>query len=246
MVAPNPGPFTLDGSVSWVVGQRRLIVVDPGPDVDSHARALVAFCRGADEVRVALTHGHGDHAGGVDLFVSALREAAGLEVSALVGSGHPRAVPLREGERVPSDHGDLVCVPTPGHSRDHVAWHWPAAGALFSGDHILGHGDTTWVGEYSGCVADYLASLDRVRELELAVIHPGHGPDLTDPSAAVTRFEEHRRARIAQVRTLRRERPAAGLDDLFPAIYGDAVPPGLEGAARASLWALMEYVDTDG
>lgn len=246
MVAPNPGPFTLDGSVSWVVGQDEVVVVDPGPDVESHVRALGAFCRRATRVRIALTHGHGDHAGGVDRLAALVAELPETELVEIVGSGHPGARPLDDGEAVFSDHGELRCVPTPGHSADHVAYHWPEARALFSGDHILGTGDTTWVGEYPGCVADYLASLERVRALALDVVYPGHGPDIDDPGAAVERFAAHRQARIEQVRAVRREQPDADLDELFRAVYGDRVPAGLQGAARASLAALVEYVDTEG
>lgn len=246
VVAPNPGPFTLGGSISWIVGQNEVVVVDPGPDVESHLRALAAFCRRARSVRIALTHGHGDHAGGVDRLLYLLRNTERPIPVEVVGSGHPGARPLGEGDAVPSDHGALVCVPTPGHTADHLAYHWPRARALFSGDHLLGEGDTTWVGEYRGCVADYLNSLERVRVLELQRIHPGHGATLTDPSAALDRFEAHRRGRIRRVRALRREAPEAGAEELFGRVYGDRVPPGLVDAARRSLAALVEYVDTHG
>jgi glyoxylase-like metal-dependent hydrolase (beta-lactamase superfamily II) len=246
VVAPNPGPFTLDGSISWVVGHEDVVIVDAGPEIESHLQTLVAFCRRARRVRIALTHGHGDHAGGADRLLSLLRRGRDARAVEVVGSGHPNARPLVAGEEVGTDHGALVCIPTPGHAADHLAFHWPAARALFAGDHVLGRGDTTWVGEYPGCVADYLASLARVRALDLDVIHPGHGPSLTDPAAAVDRFEAHRRDRIRRVADLRKAHPGADADELFAAVYGSDVPAGLEGAARRSLAALVEYVDTEG
>ncbi|NNK63468.1 MAG: MBL fold metallo-hydrolase [Gemmatimonadetes bacterium] len=241
--ADNPGPFTFDGTVSYILGHSDRVILDPGPNVDDHVRALVRGVAGAARVRIVLTHGHPDHAGGVDALVRALEEA-GSAPSDIVGAGHPDARPLSADEAVVFDAGRLVAVPTPGHTRDHLAWWWPERGGLFTGDHVLGHGDTTWVAEYPGCVADYLASLERVRRLEPLVVHPGHGPDLDDPPEAFDRFEAHRRQRIEQVRACRRREPGIAGDALYRRVYGDRVPAGLEGAARRSLAAVAEYVDT--
>ena len=39
--ADNPGPFTLAGTNSWIVGRDRTWLVDPGPAIEAHTRALV-------------------------------------------------------------------------------------------------------------------------------------------------------------------------------------------------------------
>jgi glyoxylase-like metal-dependent hydrolase (beta-lactamase superfamily II) len=240
--ADNPGPFTFDGTVTYILGHLDQVILDPGPNVDDHVRALVSQVAGADRVRIVLTHGHPDHAGGVDALRTVLEEA-GRPSTEVIGAGHRLATLPGDGSVV-FDGGALVPVHTPGHTDDHLCWWWPEAQALFTGDHILGHGDTTWVAEYPGCVADYLTSLERIRDLDAAVIHPGHGPSLDDPAAAIDRFEAHRRERIDQVREVRRRIPGARGDTLYREVYGDRVPPGLEGAARRSLAAVEEYVDT--
>ncbi len=214
-----------------------MAVIDPGPDLPEHVRAVVRSVEGADRVRILLTHGHGDHAGALD---AVLERLPGVEV---MGTGHPSARPLEPGEVVVTDSGSLEALPTPGHTRDHLAFHWTDRNALFAGDLVLGVGDTTWVGEYSGCVADYLESLDRVETLGLSRIHPAHGPDILDPARALEAYRAHRRDRIGQVRRLRDELPSARFDELMGAVYGSDVPEGLGGAARASLQALIEYVD---
>ncbi|MEK9499800.1 MBL fold metallo-hydrolase [Gaopeijia maritima] len=240
--ADNPGPFTLDGSVTYILGRDDVVILDPGPDVDSHIRALVRAVAEAERITVVLTHGHGDHAGGMNALLAAF-QALGRAPADLVGAGHPTVRPVAEGEPIPFDGGHLEVVPTPGHTRDHLAWYWPQRRALFAGDHLLGVGDTTWVGEYPGCVADYLASLDRLRTLDLDVVHPGHGPDLHDPADALDRFERHRRDRIEQVRTLREGPDRLRGEALYDRVYGGRVPPGLDGAARASLAVIEEYLD---
>jgi glyoxylase-like metal-dependent hydrolase (beta-lactamase superfamily II) len=200
---------------------------------------------GASRIRIVLTHGHSDHAGGVDRLLANLADQ-GAGFVEVVGAGHVDARRPEPGSTVPFDAGHLEAVPTPGHTADHLAWFWPQARAVFAGDHVLGYGDTTWVAEYPGCVADYLASLDVVRALDPVMIHPGHGPSIDDPGSALDRFEAHRRKRIDRVRDLRRARPGLSGDDLYRAVYGTTVPPGLEGAARRSLAAVEDYLDTEG
>ena len=235
--AGNAGAFTLDGTRTYKVGRGNAVLLDPGPDVEDHVRALVAWVADADEVKVVLTHGHGDHA------AAAGRLAAELDCPVLGPQGVAAVdVVLQDGATVDTDHGLLVAVSTPGHAAEHLCFHWPARRALFAGDLLLGRGDTTWVGEYPGCVADYLASLERVRALAPSVIYPAHGPALEDVPAVVARYEAHRRDRIAQVEEALAQRPDADVEELLQMVYGRALPPGTGQAARMSLQALMDYV----
>jgi len=188
-------------------------------------------------IRVVLTHGHGDHA-------ASARRVADVLGCALLGPAGVSAVDvvLQDGDAVETDEGSLVAVHTPGHAAEHLCFHWPARAALFAGDLLLGQGDTTWVGEYPGCVADYLASLVRVRALAPTVMYPAHGPLLDDVPAVLDRYEAHRRARIAQVREALAARPTADADEVLDMVYGRALPQGIQDAARMSLQALMDYV----
>lgn len=213
-----------------------MAVIDPGPDAQAHVRALVVALQGADEVRIVLTHGHADH-------VAAARPLADALGAEVLG---PRLLEvdrvLEDGGSVETDQGELVAVHTPGHALEHLCFHWPAARALFAGDVLLGEGDTTWVAEYRGCVADYFDSLERLRGLDLDVIYPTHGPPLEDAAGAIERFEEHRRERVRQVEAALPKLPRFDVDDLMTHVYGDTVPDGLHGAAARSLAALVDYV----
>lgn len=218
-----------------------MAIIDPGPDVVDHVRALASRVEGAEEVVIVLTHGHGDHAGAAPRLAGRL----GVDVR---GPATVDAVtrPLDEGDAVQTDRGALVAVHTPGHTRDHLSFHWPEGDAVFVGDLLLGEGDTTWVAEYRGCVADYLASLDRVASLEPSVLYPTHGPPLDDPSDALDRFESHRRDRIEQVRRAMEAHPGADADELVDIVYGDTVPGSMRGAARKSLEAILDHLSPDG
>ena len=250
--ASNAGPFTLEGTRTYLIGRRRVAVVDPGPADPSHVDAVARAVERADAVTLLVTHGHGDHTGAA----AALARRLGAPVAGAWGTApaepgeerHPgpsaaldfRA--LADGDVVETDAGGLVAVSTPGHTPDHLAFHWPSGRALLAGDLLLGRGDTTWVAGYPGCVADYLGSLERVRGLPLDVVHPAHGPDLADPAAAIDRFEAHRRARIRQVEEALAAVPDASEDELLERVYGPGLAAGLRGAALESLRALVDHV----
>src|SRR4051812_50211541 len=62
--AANPSPLTLTGTNTWLVGRDPCWVVDPGPDLDEHVRAVrAAAAQRGGGGGVALAHGHADHAG---------------------------------------------------------------------------------------------------------------------------------------------------------------------------------------
>lgn len=236
--AGNAGPFTLDGTRTYRIGKRDVALVDPGPLAKDHMQGLVSWVRDARSVRILLTHGHGDHAG--------CAPALALEIGADVfgPKGLPEVDrPLEHGESVSTDDGDLVALHTPGHTTDHLSYHWRDRNALFAGDLLLGRGNTTWVAEYPGCVADYLASLARIRELGLDVIYPAHGPALTDPEAALDRFEGHRVARIRQVAKAREQDPSITAEALVSEVYGTTLPPEMISAAKRSIAALLDFLE---
>jgi glyoxylase-like metal-dependent hydrolase (beta-lactamase superfamily II) len=226
--AGNPGPFTLEGSNTWIVGRDPAWVVDPGPDLPDHVRAVAdAVSRRGGLGGVALTHGHGDHAGGLP----ALLEAAG---TAPVGALEAGDTPLRDGDRF----GPFVAVPTPGHSPDHLAF---VAGAVcFTGDAVLGHGSVF----VTAALGDYLDALRRLRALPLAALCPGHGPVVTDPAAKLDEYVEHRLERERRLL----EALALGLedeDDLLDAVWDDA-PSALRGAAAITLRAHLRKLRDEG
>ncbi|MDA0310882.1 MAG: hypothetical protein O2992_02050 [Gemmatimonadetes bacterium] len=74
------------------------------------------------------------------------------------------------------------------------------------------------------------------------MVYPAHGPPLQDPTAAIDRFDHHRRARIRQVEEALARHPTADARRLLEVVYGDSLPRGMESPALQSLGALLEYV----
>jgi glyoxylase-like metal-dependent hydrolase (beta-lactamase superfamily II) len=227
--AENPGPFTLTGTNTWVIGRDPAWVVDPGPADDEHLDAVAAAVgdRGGAG-GIAVTHDHRDHADGVPGLCARL--------------GHPPVAAMRLPGDVRLADGDsfgpLRVVAAPGHAEDHVAF--VAGPVCFTGDAVLGEGSVF----VTGSLAGYLAALRRLRGLPLEVICPGHGPPVWEPAERLDgyvahRLDRERRLLAALADGLRDE------DDLLDAVWDDA-PPALRGAAASTLAAHLEKLREEG
>jgi glyoxylase-like metal-dependent hydrolase (beta-lactamase superfamily II) len=230
VLAPNPGPFTLEGTNTWIVGSEPALVIDPGPDDRAH---LEAVAQEAGTVRaILLTHDHPDHAAGAE------------QVSGMVGApvrafrAGPGREQLADGERIPADGAALRTVPAPGHTADHVVFLTEGEGGLFTGDAVLGRG-TSVIDPPEGDLASYLRSLEEMLSIGARVIYPGHGPTVFDAEARLREYLAHRARREEQVlRAL--ERGPAMPDQLVPGIYADVQPELHPVAARQVLAHLLK------
>ena len=241
VLAPNPGPMTLDGTNTWVLnapGDRRALVVDPGPDDEAHLRAVLGAvrARGAEVAAVLLTHGHPDHAEGARRFAG----LAGAGVRALDPAHRLGAEGLADGDVVAAGELRLEVVGTPGHTADSLSFLLPEDGGLLTGDTVLGRG-TTVVAHPDGALGPYLDSLHRLRdeaaERGLRRVLPGHGPVLERPAEVLEGYLAHRRARLEQVRDAV-EAGARTPRRVVEVVYADvdrAVWPAAELSVRAQL-----------
>jgi glyoxylase-like metal-dependent hydrolase (beta-lactamase superfamily II) len=220
--ANNPSPYTLDGTNTYVVDGW---VVDPGPADEAHLERVVAAA-GGTVAGIVLTHDHPDHAEGAP----ALAERTGVGVERPVG-GH--------------SVGPFAAIATPGHSPDHVSLLWRRV--LFAGDTVLGVG-SVFVGPGDGAMAAYLDSLRRLRELDLDVIAPGHGPFIWDPRKKLDEYIEHRLHRERRVLAAI-DAGARTRDELLDRAWAE-VPfdetPALRAAAGVTLDAHLEKLRDEG
>jgi glyoxylase-like metal-dependent hydrolase (beta-lactamase superfamily II) len=178
--AENPGPLTLSGTNTWVVGRRPAWVIDPGPLLDEHLTRLSAAIDARGGLGgVALTHDHHDHTEAVRPLLE--RYPAPL-------AGGRGAVDILLGEHV--RFGPFEAVATPGHSADHFAL--VGDGACFTGDAVLGEG-SVFISPYRGAMAGYLLALTRLRLREdFNVLCPGHGPPVWDAHTKLEEYVAHR------------------------------------------------------
>lgn len=231
--ADNPGPFTLTGTNTWIVGRDPCWVVDPGPELDEHVAAVLAeAARRGGAAGIALTHDHGDHAGAAP----AVRDGAGgVPVGAARWEGAD--VALGDGD----EFGPLTVLATPGHATDHLAF--VRGPVCFTGDAVLAQ-SSVFVAPDPGALRGYLAALKRLLAMDLELLCTGHGPPVTDPAALLDGYLAHRADRERRLR----EALDDGLrtvDELLARVWDDA-PASLRLAAAATLGAHLGKLEEEG
>ena len=194
----NPGLQTGTGTNTYLLGRERLVLIDTGEGVPAY-NALLKEAVEASKARLSLilvTHGHRDHIGGI----RAVRRMYPDAIARKFPGGEPPSTfqPIAADEQIRLDGITLKAIHTPGHASDHLCFYWVEERALFSGDLILGEG-TAVMPRDGGNLADYLASLERLRSLDIHRMYPGHGPAIQDPQAKITEYIEHRRMREREV-----------------------------------------------
>ncbi|PTM98531.1 MBL fold metallo-hydrolase [Mycoplana dimorpha] len=249
----NRGPFTFHGTNSYIVGDRSVAVIDPGPDDEAHFQALMTALKGREVTHIAVSHTHRDHSP----LARRLKAATG---ALIVAEGpHRAARPLHEGEvnpfaessdvdfapdialshgdRVEGDGWSLTALLTPGHTANHAAFALDGTGILFSADHVMAWA-TTIVAPPDGAMADYMASLEMLLGRDDRLYLPGHGGPVGEPASFLRGLRTHRkmRERAVKERIRKGDRLVA---DMVRAIYKDT-DPRLHGAAALSVLAHLE------
>jgi hydroxyacylglutathione hydrolase len=261
LLAPNPSPMTGEGTNTYILGQSRLIVIDPGPDDPRHLAALTAAIGAASVEAILVTHAHLDHSplarplaqrtgapvlayGDARAGRSARMEA--LAAEGLSGGGEGVDAAFQPDRRLADDatltlEGDtLRALWTPGHFGNHLCFAW--RGAVFSGDHVMGW-SSTFVSPPDGDIGAYMRALDRLEALLPRVLYPGHGAPVTNPTARIHALRAHRRAREAAI--LAALASPQTIPDLVARIYTDT-PPALHRAAARNVFAHLIDLEERG
>ncbi|SDV03712.1 Glyoxylase, beta-lactamase superfamily II [Microlunatus sagamiharensis] len=253
VLAPNPGPMTLGGTNTWVLGRPEpgpVLVVDPGPDDEEHLRRVLEVAGGRVSA-VLVTHRHLDHVAGAARFAG----LAGCGVRAVDPAWRVGEDGLPDGAVLEVSGARVEVLATPGHTDDsvsllltHQGEDGPAGQGeqvdLLTGDTVLGFGSTV-ITHPDGDLGAYLASLDRLLDVvatrAVARVLPGHGPVVADPRGVLEGYRRHRQERLAQVRGA----VAAGAsspEDVVRAVYPEVLGTPLERAALQSARAQLDHL----
>lgn len=226
----NPSPMTLQGTNTYVLGRNapdaEVVIVDPGPvDHPAHADA-VAHAVGSRRVSaILITHRHRDHTGASAEFAQRFNAPVrGHDAGQCLDS--PAGVPgrpLAHGEVIRAGSISVDVLHTPGHTSDSVCFHLPDAGAMLTGDTILGHG-TTMLDFPDGTLTDYLATLELLSGYQDTRLLPAHGPAGAQISEVAGTYLRHRQQRLDQAAQILADHGNLTAEELGEKIYGTETP----------------------
>jgi glyoxylase-like metal-dependent hydrolase (beta-lactamase superfamily II)/8-oxo-dGTP pyrophosphatase MutT (NUDIX family) len=242
LIAPNPGMMTGPGTNTYIVGERDLAVIDPGPAIDSHIEKMLSL----GNIRwILCTHTHMDHSPAA----AALKAATGAKIFGRPAPAGQDATfspdqVLSHGDRVQLGGLTLRAIHTPGHASNHLCYLLEQTKMLFTGDHVM-QGSTVVINPPDGDMRAYLASLDSLLKEDVAILAPGHGYLIGEPHHEVRRLVQHRLKREGKVRAAIAKLGQPSLEELLPLVYDD-VPPRLHGWAARSLTAHLQKLVSEG
>jgi glyoxylase-like metal-dependent hydrolase (beta-lactamase superfamily II)/8-oxo-dGTP pyrophosphatase MutT (NUDIX family) len=235
VLAPNPGLMTGPGTNTYIVGSGPVLVIDPAV---TEASYLAAVVEAGPIAAIAITHRHPDHVGGAAEL--ARRTGAPVRAFGAGPAGGAPVEPLHEGEALAVPGATLSWIHSPGHARDHVCFLLEGAASLFSGDNILGEG-TAVISPPDGDMGAYLASLERLRELDVDRIYPGHFRALDGGSWVIDRLLEHRAQRAGAILDVLKTRPLRP-EEIVSVVYRD-VSSELHSLAARTVVAHLELLE---
>jgi glyoxylase-like metal-dependent hydrolase (beta-lactamase superfamily II) len=256
VVADNPGPFTFKGTGVYIVGNKDVAVIDPGPDDASHVDALKRALEGRRVTHILVTHTHSDHSPAA----KPLKEWSGARTYAFGPHGSGKLddgvrveeggdmqfapdVRVKDGEIIRGNGFTFECVFTPGHTSNHMCYALKEENALFTGDHVMGW-STTVVTPPDGDMTQYMASVKKLMARSDATLYPTHGAPVTDPKPFLAAYLEHRLDRERQILACIRE-GLPTIPQMVARMYAD-VDKRLHPAASRSVLAHLIQLEQEG
>ena len=260
ILAPNPGPMTHWGTNSYVLGEGRVAVIDPGPESAAHLDALLKATRGEEITHILVTHAHADHSplakrlaratgapimgfGPAEAGRSALMERLATEGLAGGGEGVDGDFSpdkrLREGDRVQGDGWVLDVLHTPGHFAGHLAFRF--GDEVVTGDHVMDWASSL-VSPPDGDLGAFMATSERLKGLNAARFHTGHGNAIEAPNDRLEWLINHRKERGSAIRANLGARPQT-VTEITARVYSDIPEKMLPIAARNVFAHLIDLVE---
>ena len=273
VIAQNPSKFSYHGTGTYLLGTDDVVVIDPGPQLDSHRLALTAALSGRNVVGIVVTHCHSDHSP----LTQWLHEETGAPRFAIgphrVFEGFVEEDDHDESEEDPAEEKDdteretidlafspdiavvdnerffstpefsLTAVATPGHTSNHLAIAMDTERALFTGDHVMGW-STTIVSPPDGDMRQYFESMNKVIARDDQILWPTHGGPVTEPHEFLVAYLEHRMERERQI-VAQISSGNVTIPGIVKVLYAQ-VDKKLHRPARRSVWSHLRKLVDDG
>jgi len=162
---------------------------------------------------------------------------------------------LNDGHQIHIGRYRFTCVHTPGHTQGHMCLYEAEHKILIAGDHLLI--DITpniqcW-SENDDPLNSYMASLDKVRAMDVARVLPGHRRLFDDCARRVDELKTHHEQRLEEVMEILAARPgrtafetASFMTWDIVAKNWDAFPPAQKWFATGEAISHLRYLENKG
>jgi glyoxylase-like metal-dependent hydrolase (beta-lactamase superfamily II) len=236
--------MTGPGTNTYLLGEKAIAVVDPGPEIGSHIDAIQSLAAAA--IRwILVTHTHPDHS-------PAARQLARETGAELLGQPAPAGRHqdqtfkpdriLEDGDSLQTDEFLLTALHTPGHASNHLCYLHGEHRVLFTGDHII-NGSTVVIDPPDGNMLHYLNSLHRLKSVDIVSIAPGHGELLAEPYKVIDWIIGHRLERESKAVAALRMHSGLTSMALVPHVYKDVAADRYAWAERSLLAHLQKLAE---
>ena len=243
----NPGPMTGPGTNSYLIGNNRLSLLDPGPLADVQIMNFMKAIGDRKLDYLLITHTHADHSpAALKIQAETGAELVGMPAPDVPGHDHTFQ-PTRtwkHGDEINCGEYKIRLIHTPGHVSNHICFLIVEEMFLFTGDHVL-QGTTSVILPPDGDMGAYLESLSFLQTLPLRYLAPGHGHIMDKPHEEISNLIEHRLRREKKVLFCLQKLGESSLDELVLTVYDD-VASHLIPWAKKTLLAHLIKLRRDG
>jgi len=161
---------------------------------------------------------------------------------------------LKDGDTI--NVGDYLfeCIETPGHTEGHICLYEPNKKIFICGDHILVDitPNITLSSEERNPLKEYLASLDKVYDLDVELVLPGHRSIFGNHKERIRELKQHHQTRLEEIITILKK----GKQNVFQTASQmtwdinykswDLFPPSQKWFAFGEAMAHLKYLEEEG
>ncbi len=237
--AKNKSPLTFNGTNTYIIGKKEVVIIDPGPDDINHFNNILDFISNKIVTHIFITHSHDDHcflAKKLSYFTKARVFGYGRRIEKrsnflkkkisnrefsfpyIEKKNYQPSFYLEDRQEIRCNDFTLEIIYTPGHLTDHICIALKEKKIIFTGDHIMGW-STSVIIPPDGDMIQYIKSLEKINLREENIYYPGHGLPIKNGKEICKKYIIHRLSREKNIIDLFNLSQNLSVDEITKQLY---------------------------